>query len=235
MAEMPLLKLENVTKTFALHAFGRKVVKGFQEVSFTVGEGEALGLSGPSGSGKSSVLKCIYRTYLPTDGNIRFCSERYGQVDFAFLSERIIHSIRKAEIGYVSQFLRVIPRVPAVDVVAEPLIRRGIPYGEAKRRSSDLLERLRIPTHLHDAYPSTFSGGEQQRINVARAVIWKPRLLLLDEPTASLDGHSVSIVMDILGELKREGASMIGIFHDQALMNTLVERVYRVDKGAFID
>jgi alpha-D-ribose 1-methylphosphonate 5-triphosphate synthase subunit PhnL len=231
LTRIPLLNLDNVTKHFFLHAFEEKIIHGFEKVSFIINKGQALGLSGPSGSGKSSILKCIYRTYLPTHGNILFSSERYGQVDFSLLPERIVHSIRTEEIGYVSQFLRVIPRVPAIDVVAEPLIRRGISRVEAKRRSSLLLERILIPRHLHDAYPSTFSGGEQQRVNVARAVIWKPKLLLLDEPTASLDVHSVAIVMDLLRELKEEGVAMIGIFHNETVMNALVDRVYKVDKG----
>ncbi len=232
---MSLLDIEGATKHFALHAFGRKIIRGFRDVSFRVGEGEVVGLAGPSGSGKSSILKCIYRTYLPSAGKIWFSSDRYGRVDFSSLSERLVHVIRTDEIGYVSQFLRVIPRVSAVDVVAESLVKRGISCGEAVERSRLLLERLGIPAHLHDAYPSTFSGGEQQRINVARAVIWRPRLLLLDEPTASLDRHSVAVVMKLFREMKEGGTGMIGVFHDEAIMNTLADRVYRVDTGDLVD
>jgi alpha-D-ribose 1-methylphosphonate 5-triphosphate synthase subunit PhnL len=218
---------------FRLHTAGGKLIRGFQNVTFTVGEGEALGLSGPSGSGKSSILKCIYRTYLPTSGHIRFSSLRHGMVDFSMLSERVIQSIRTKEIGYVSQFLRAIPRVSAVDIVAEPLRMRGIAIDEAHRTASLLLERLLIPRHIHDASPLTFSGGEQQRVNVARAIIWKPRLLLLDEPTASLDKASVSIIESILKELKEEGTAMIGIFHDHLLMGSLTDRIYTIERGSF--
>jgi len=231
----PLLTLENLTKHFYLHAYQEKVIRGFENVSFVLDAGQSLGLSGPSGSGKSSILKCIYRTYLPSNGSIGFCSKRYGTVDFSHLPERIMHSIRTEEIGYVSQFLRVIPRVSAIDVVSEPLVCRGVSRTTAKRKASLLLERLLIPANLHDAYPSTFSGGEQQRINVARAVIWRPKLLLLDEPTASLDALSVSVVMDILIELKREGVAMIGVFHDETLMSTLVDRVYKINKRGLND
>lgn len=227
-----MLDVRNLSKTFTLHILGGKVIEGFGSVSFRVAPGEFLGLAGRSGSGKSSVLKCIYGTYLPTSGEAWFDSTRCGRVDLAGCCEQTILQVRNSEMGYVSQFLRVIPRVAAVDVVAEPLLRLGADPGDARRRASALLERLTIPAKLHDTYPATFSGGEQQRINIARAVIWEPRLLLLDEPTASLDRGSQDIVLALLRELKQKGTSMIGIFHDRTSMEAIADRVLELSNGS---
>lgn len=227
-----MIEVKNLSKTFTIHILGGKVIEGFSGVSFRVVPGEFLGLAGRSGSGKSSVLKCIYGTYQPTTGEVWFASDCHGKVNLAGGREQTLLRIRNSEMGYVSQFLRVIPRVAAVDVVAEPLLRLGENPSEARRRASALLERLAIPAKLHDAYPATFSGGEQQRINIARAVIWKPRLLLLDEPTASLDRGSQGIVIDLLRELKQKGTSMIGIFHDRASMEAIADRVLTLGNGS---
>jgi alpha-D-ribose 1-methylphosphonate 5-triphosphate synthase subunit PhnL len=223
-----MLKLENLSKSFIVHTLGGKVINGCERVSFSIGPGELLGLAGPSGSGKSSILKCIYRTYIPTSGVVHYVSEEFGPVDLTQASEHVIVRLRSREIGYVTQFLKVLPRVPAVDVVAEPLMWRGVPLEEARRNACDMLDRLRIPRVLYDAYPATFSGGEQQRVNVARAVIARPRLLLLDEPTASLDRLSVGIIVDMLRDLKKEGCTMIGIFHDRNLMESVADRAYEM-------
>jgi len=223
-----MLKLENLSKSFVVHTLAGKVINGCNQVSFDVRPGELLGLAGPSGSGKSSVLKCIYRTYIPTSGTVNYLSKEFGPVDLAQASEHTIVRLRSREIGYVTQFLKVLPRVPAADVVAEPLLWRGVSLEEARKRSVDMLDRLRIPCSLFDACPGTFSGGEQQRVNVARAVIARPRLLLLDEPTASLDRHSVGIIVDILRDLKKEGCTMIGIFHDRNVMESVADRTYEM-------
>ena len=232
---IPLLKVENLSKTFHLHILGGKVIHGVTSVTLDVGKGEFVGLSGPSGAGKSSILKCIYRTYVPTSGRILYDSPEIGQVDLVSASEHDILKIRAKEIGYVSQFLKVIPRVPAIEVVAEPLIRTGVPAEEAKEKAADLLGRLRIPERLFDAYPSTFSGGEQQRVNIARAIIWKPRLLLLDEPTASLDKRSADLVVDELMAMRAEGISMIGILHDSQVLSTVADRVYPLQEGTPVE
>jgi alpha-D-ribose 1-methylphosphonate 5-triphosphate synthase subunit PhnL len=225
-----MLELKNLSKSFIVHTLAGKVINGCERVSFNVGPGELLGLAGSSGSGKSSILKCIYRTYIPTSGTVNYLSKEFGPVDLAQASEHTIVRLRSREIGYVTQFLKVLPRVPAVDVVAEPLLWRGVPLDEARKSAFDMLARLRIPIALYDACPGTFSGGEQQRVNVARAVIARPRLLLLDEPTASLDRHSVSIIVDILRDLKREGCTMIGIFHDRNLMESVADRIYEMSQ-----
>lgn len=229
---LTLLKVDNLSKVFNIHIIGDKVIEGCNDISFVVERGEFLGISGPSGAGKSTILKCIYRTYLPTDGDIWYDSVLYGQVNLAAIADHMVIGLRHKEIGYVSQFLKVIPRVSAIDIVAEPLLlKNGASPEEAKTKAGGLLERLNIPKKLFDAYPVTFSGGEQQRVNIARAIIWKPRLLLLDEPIASLDKGSAAIVVDLLKELRGEGTSMIGIFHDNELMQSITNRICKVNSG----
>jgi len=227
-----MLHVNRLSKTFTIHNLGGKSIEGFRDVSFQLCQGEFLGLSGPSGSGKSSVLKCIYRTYLPTSGEVAYTPDDGESVRLESMPEQDFLRLRHREIGHVSQFLRVIPRVSALDVVAEPLLRRGMAPLQARTRARALLERLRIPFYLFDAYPATFSGGEQQRINIARAVIWTPRLLLIDEPTASLDKGSEKIVIEMLRELKQTGTSMIGIFHDRELMQSVADRVLVLGNGS---
>ncbi len=227
-----MLAVSALTKRFRVHVLGGKDIEGCREVSFEVRQGEFLALLGPSGAGKSTVLKCIYRTYLASGGAIHYRSAAFGSVDLVAASDRTVLDLRRREIGFVSQFLRVIPRVSAVDVVMQPLLdRNGTTPGEARARATELLDRLRIPRTLHDAYPSTFSGGEQQRVNIARAIVWEPRLLLLDEPTAALDGRAVEAVMTLLGEMRRRGTTMVGIFHDPALIERAADHVYRM-RGA---
>ncbi|HMK46073.1 MAG TPA: phosphonate C-P lyase system protein PhnL [Methanocella sp.] len=230
-----MLNVENLSKTFCLHNLDGKVIHGVTNVSLQARKGEFVGLSGPSGAGKSSILKCIYRTYVPSAGRIWYDSPEMGRVDLASATEHDILRIRSREIGYVSQFLKVIPRVPAIEVVAEPLIGLGMPEAEAKVKAADLLGRLNVPERLFDAYPSTFSGGEQQRVNIARAIIWKPRLLLVDEPTASLDRRSADLVVDELMTMRAEGVAMIGILHDRELMAMIADRVYQLQEGAPVE
>jgi alpha-D-ribose 1-methylphosphonate 5-triphosphate synthase subunit PhnL len=220
-----MLQVIKLAKTFVLHVLGGKRLEAFENVSFRVETGRFLGISGPSGSGKSSILKCINRTYLATAGEVRYETDK-GPVDLAVIPEQQMIALRRHEIASVSQFLRVLPRVAALDVVAEPLYMQGITRDAGQRMARELLRKLNIPDHLHDAYPSTFSGGEQQRINIARSVIRRPRLLLLDEPTASLDKDSEARVLHILEELKSQGTAMIGIFHDSVVMQSIADQIY---------
>lgn len=222
-----MLSVLDLTKRFTLHTQGGKVIEAPSAFSFSLHEGMFLGLAGPSGSGKSTVLKCIYRTYPPTKGVLHYHSLLFGPVDLAQLDEHRMLDLRRTEIAYVSQFLRVIPRVPAIEIVASALkYRSSASDREALHKAAELLERLGIPPRLFDTYPSTFSGGEQQRVNIARSVIWRPRLLLLDEPTASLDSTAAATVVDILRELRDAGSTMIGIFHDRATMAQLADQVH---------
>jgi alpha-D-ribose 1-methylphosphonate 5-triphosphate synthase subunit PhnL len=224
-----MLSVENLNKTFNIQILNDKQIAGCHDISFQVETGEFFALAGPSGKGKSTVLKCIYRTYLPGSGSIWYDSETYGRVDLANAPERMILDIREKEMGYISQFLNVLPRVSAVDLVMEPILaRNGLSNEEARKRAVSLLQQLHIPEELFDAYPATFSGGEQQRINIARAIGWRPRLLLLDEPTASLDADSIERVLAMLKELRQEGTTMVGIFHDQTIMQATATSIYRL-------
>ncbi len=227
------LEIKGLSKEFFLHQWVRKI-EGFRDVSFAVDKGECFGIFGQSGSGKSSLIRCIYRTYIPTKGEIWYES-REGKVNLATLPEYDVLKLRKEEIGYVSQFLRVVPRVSAVDVVAEPLIKRGLPVEEARAAASSLLERFLIPENLFDSYPSTFSGGELQRVNLARALITKFNLLLLDEPTASLDEGMKQIVTEMLREEKDRGATIICISHDASFLNALADRVGVMKGGRMVE
>lgn len=222
---MNLLQVEQLNKRFTLHNLGGKDIKGFDTISFNLSPGEILSLSGPSGAGKSSVLKCIYRTYLPTGGRILYSTENGRRVDLSVLPEHHIIRLRQKEIGYVSQFLSVLPRVTAVDVVAEPLLQHGVSIESAREQAKSLLSRLNIPERLHGAYPVTFSGGEQQRLNIARAAISSPRLLLLDEPTASLDINSIQIVLNLMEDLRRRGTTIIMICHDKKVEKKMADTI----------
>lgn len=225
-----MLHVENLNKTFNVQILNDKRIAGCHDISFQVEPGEFFALAGASGKGKSTVLKCIYRTYLPGSGSIWYDSQTYGRVDLANAPERLVLDIRQKEMGYISQFLNVLPRVSAVDLVMEPILaRNGLSRQDARERAVSLLQQLHIPEELYDAYPATFSGGEQQRINIARAIGWKPRLLLLDEPTASLDADSIDRVLGLLKELRHEGTTMVGIFHDQAIMQATATSIYRLN------
>ncbi len=221
---MAFLDVQNLHKDFKLHILNGKEIAALEDVSFTMEQGDIVGLTGKSGSGKSSLMKCIYGTYLCNSGHMWYESEHYGQVDLANADEHTILSIRKHEMTYCSQFLRVIPRVPAVEVVAESLIYKGIPEDKALNTAREYIEALGLPKELWDAYPSTFSGGEQQRINVAQAIIARPRFLLIDEPTASLDQKTKDIVIEMILDLKKSGTSVVLISHDTYALEKMSSR-----------
>lgn len=189
-----------------------------------------MGIAGPSGIGKSSILKCLYRTYLPSSGEIWFDSSLYGTIDLAKATERQITHLRIREIGYVSQFFKAIPRISALDVVADRLLPLGYSLNQARDRAMQLLERLNIPEQLWQAYPATFSGGEQQRVNLARAFAVRPRLLILDEPTASLDNDTKLNVLALMKEMKQDGTTMIGVFHDWDVMGKVADQILDLRK-----
>jgi alpha-D-ribose 1-methylphosphonate 5-triphosphate synthase subunit PhnL len=227
----PLLKVENLSKTFVLHTRGGKRIKALENISFTLAEGEILALAGKSGAGKSSLMKCVYRTYVPTTGRILFRTSDAGFTDLAAASEHEILQIRKQALRYCSQFLQVIPRVPATEVVAESLLSAGVGRAEALSKAEKLLGALKLPRELWDAYPATFSGGEQQRINMARALISRARLLLVDEPTASLDAASKEIVIEMLLNMKSSGIAIILISHDEQTLARLADRRLYLEAG----
>jgi alpha-D-ribose 1-methylphosphonate 5-triphosphate synthase subunit PhnL len=219
-----ILTVENLNKHFTLHD-QNKTIPSCANVSFTVEPGGLSALIGPTGAGKSSVLKCIYRTYLPSAGRLLFRTEADETVDLAQASEHEVLALRKHEIGFVTQFLHCLPRKAAVDVVAEPLLVRGATRAEAREKSRGLLDALNVPERLWEVPPATFSGGEKQRVNLARGLVARPRLLLLDEPTASLDPRTTDKVVEILQGIKAEGVAMLAIFHHPDLVTRLADQV----------
>jgi len=230
-----MLEVRQLYKTFTMHYFNEQPITGCEDISFTVNKGEFIGITGKSGSGKSTVLKSIYRTYLPSSGNIFYESDLYGRIDLSTATEQQILAIRKKEIGYVSQFLNVMPRVTALEVVLEALEAIGIQGAVAEQRAKDILEHFQLPSSLWHTYPRTFSGGEKLRLNLAQATVKKPKVLLLDEPTASLDDSSKQSVKEMIEELKANGTTMIGIFHDLDFMETVIDTQYNLAKGKLKD
>lgn len=230
---MEILRIENLTKHFYMHNVGREI-KSCWNISFGLEPGQFIGIVGPSGAGKSTILKCINRTYLPMGGRILYDSAAFGMIDLAAASEREILYLRKYEIGYVSQFLNVMPRTTAKKHVMNALLEMGEDAAEAARESEEMLSYFRLPTELWDIYPNTFSGGERLRLNLTHAMVKHPRLMLLDEPTASLDNKTKALVGEMLKKLKAKNTSMIGIFHDLEFMEGVCDRVFNISEGAFI-
>ncbi|QPM90020.1 phosphonate C-P lyase system protein PhnL [Pseudooceanicola algae] len=218
-----MIAIENVSKTFTLHNQGGAVIPVMEGASLTVAPGECVALVGASGAGKSTLMRMIYGNYLAASGRIMI-----GDVDVARAAPREILALRRERLGYVSQFLRVVPRVPTRVVVAEPLLALGCGRAEALARAETLLARLNIPERLWELSPTTFSGGEQQRVNIARGFAHEYPALLLDEPTASLDAVNREEVMSLIEEAKQRGAAIIGIFHDHAARDRVCDRVVDV-------
>ncbi|WP_208645558.1 phosphonate C-P lyase system protein PhnL [Mucilaginibacter endophyticus] len=223
---MNILEVNDLSKVFNLHILNNKKIEALSDINFTMQEGEIIGLTGKSGSGKSSLMKCIYRTYLASSGQIIYTSKD-GSLDLVKADDHRVIELRKTEINYCSQFLSVIPRVTAVDVVCENLFRIEKDKDVARTKAKEMLEELALPAELFDAFPVTFSGGEQQRINVARAIIASPRFLLIDEPTASLDARTKDVVIDMILGLKQNGTSVLCISHDEYTLERLCDR--RID------
>lgn len=224
------LKVANLAKSFTLHTLGGVRVHGFSGVNFALPKGQLLALSGPSGAGKSSILKTIYRSYLATGGSAWFHRNDGNKIDLATCTESQVLDLRRREIGFVTQFLKILPRVSALDTVARPLVEIGVNEDEARDRAETMLRRLSIRPELFQLSPLTFSGGEQQRINIARGIIAPKELLLLDEPTASLDEKSSITVLDMLAELKQQGIAMIAIFHDQKKIDRIADICVPVER-----
>ncbi|MBR9765519.1 MAG: phosphonate C-P lyase system protein PhnL [Rhodobacteraceae bacterium] len=218
-----MISVQDVSKTFTLHNQGAAVIPVMEGASLQVAAGECVALVGASGSGKSTLMRMIYGNYLSASGRIMV-----GDVDVASAEPREILRLRREVLGYVSQFLRVVPRVPTLDVVAEPLLAVGVGPDEARERAADLLGRLNIPERLWGLSPTTFSGGEQQRVNIARGFARQYPAMLLDEPTASLDAANREQVMQLIEEAKARGAAIVGIFHDVEARDRVCDRAVDV-------
>jgi alpha-D-ribose 1-methylphosphonate 5-triphosphate synthase subunit PhnL len=230
---MVILQIENLGKNFYLHNQNREI-KSCQDITFSLEKGKFIGIVGLSGAGKSTILKCINRTYLPMQGNIFYESAAFGRIDLSAATEREMLYLRKHEIGYVSQFLNVMPRTTAKEHVMNALLEMGEEGKAAEKAAEEMLSWFRLPEHLWDLYPNTFSGGERLRLNLAHAMVKHPRLLLLDEPTASLDNKTKLLVKEMLIRLKNRETSMVGIFHDLEFMEGVCDKVLNLSEGAFV-
>lgn len=222
-----MIRVEALSKTYVLHTQGGVEIPVFANTALTVASGECVTLHGPSGAGKSTLLRCLYGNCKPDGGAIRVRHDG-DEVDIASADPRMVIDVRRRSMGYVSQFLRAIPRVAALDVVAEPLRALGIEAEPARARAADLLARLRIPERLWALPPATFSGGEQQRVNIARGFAARHPILLLDEPTASLDARNRQEVIALIEEAKAEGTALVGVFHDDEVREAVSTRIHTI-------
>lgn len=226
----PVLDIEGLSKGFCLHHLDRRI-GAFEGVSFSVAAGEFVLLKGANGAGKSTLLRTLYRSYLPQAGVIRFHSQ-HGAIDLARAADVDVAQLRRTEIGFVTQFLVARPRVSAEAIVAEPLRLAGWTAEDALDAARGALRTFGVKPALWPAYPTTFSGGEQQKVNLARALILPQKLLLLDEPTASLDASARAALVDRLAALKAQGTAMIGVFHHPDDVMHLIDRVVDLTPGA---
>lgn len=227
MSANPSLCVKSVEKSFTMHLRGGMRLDVVQGVGFELFPGECVVLGGPSGVGKSSILRMIYGNYAVDAGEI-LVRQNDGYADLAAGDPRTVLKLRRDVIGYVSQFLRAVPRVSALDVVAEPLVSRGADKDGARARAATMLKRLNLPEALFELPPATFSGGEKQRVNIARGFITDHPVLLLDEPTASLDGSNRDIVCDMIEAKKAAGTAILGIFHDELVRDRVATRILDV-------
>ncbi|MDB5380327.1 MAG: phosphonate lyase system protein PhnL [Rubritepida sp.] len=221
------LEVQALAKGFTLHLQGGIGFQVLKSEALAVMPGECVALTGPSGAGKSTLMRCLQGNYGADAGRIML-AHRGGLTDLAAADARLVREIRRETLGYVSQFLRVIPRVSARDVVAEPLIDRGMAPEAARERATALLTRLNLPPRLHGLPPATFSGGEQQRVNLARGFAPDYPILLLDEPTASLDAANREVVIGLIHEAKARGAALVGIFHDIEVRDRVADRFHEI-------
>jgi alpha-D-ribose 1-methylphosphonate 5-triphosphate synthase subunit PhnL len=220
-----MLKTQALAKSFTLHLRGGLLMPVLSGVDLEVSAGECVVLSGPSGAGKSTLMRSLYGNYRAESGTIMVRHDG-GMVDIAAADPRTILAVRHETLGYVSQFLRVVPRVSALDVVAEVLLARGVDQDTARDRARALLLRLNIPSRLHSIPPATYSGGEQQRVNLARGFIARHPILLLDEPTASLDAENRAVVIQMVEDAKARGTAIVAICHDADVRDAIADRLF---------
>ncbi|MFC3079711.1 phosphonate C-P lyase system protein PhnL [Phenylobacterium terrae] len=225
----PSIVVEDLAKTFVLHNADSATIPVFENLRLEVRPGECVVLAGESGVGKSTLMRSIYGNYLPTGGGVKVMHDG-AYVDITSAAPHEVLEVRRRTLGYVSQFLRVIPRIPTLQLVMEPLLENGVEEEDARARAVELLKALRLPEAHWELPPATFSGGEQQRVNIARSFIRKYPVLLLDEPTASLDAENRAIVVGLIKAALAEGAAMIGIFHDEDVRDAVATRLFPVSQ-----
>jgi alpha-D-ribose 1-methylphosphonate 5-triphosphate synthase subunit PhnL len=223
----PAILVDGLAKTFTLHNQGSAGIPVFDRLQLSVKPGECVVLAGESGVGKSTLMRTIFGNYLPTQGRVEVLHDGH-YVDITSAEPHMVLEIRRRTLGYVSQFLRVIPRISTLDLTMEPLLENGVDPEEARERAIAVLQALRLPKAHWDLPPATFSGGEQQRVNIARSFVREYPILLLDEPTASLDAANRAIVVDLIRAALDKGTAMIGIFHDADVRDAVATRLFQV-------
>jgi alpha-D-ribose 1-methylphosphonate 5-triphosphate synthase subunit PhnL len=224
-----LIQTINLSKTFTLHARAGQQLPVLSGINLSVAPGECLALTGHSGSGKSSLLRCLYGNYGASSGEVRI-RHSGNWINLSNAAPREVFAVRRHTLGYVSQFLRVIPRVSTLDIVADPLRRLGVHVDDARQQAAQWLTRLNLHEQLWHLPPATFSGGEQQRVNIAHGMITAPPVLLLDEPTASLDGDNRQVVVELIHAARAQGSAIVGIFHDDEVRNAVATRSFDVER-----
>lgn len=229
-----VLSVRGLVKRFTLHNLGGREIRGLDGVSLEVRSGEHVALAGGSGAGKSSLLKCVFRTYLPTTGQVWLRQASGETVDLATLQDHEVADCRERDLGYVSQFLRPEPRRSTFEVVTQAGVRRGMEPDAAREAAAAALRRVAIEEDLWGSYASLLSGGEKQRVNLAAGTIAAPRLLLLDEPVSALDPANRERVLDLIADLTKRGVAVLGVFHDLDAMRRLASRVVVLDRGRVV-
>jgi alpha-D-ribose 1-methylphosphonate 5-triphosphate synthase subunit PhnL len=231
----PILQIRDLRKSFVLHAVDGREVEGLRGVDLDVEAHQHLALAGLSGAGKSSLLKCVHRTYVADAGTVHYRTAEGASVDLLQLPDAEVADLRAREIGYVSQFLRAEPRRGVLDVVARAATRMGVGLDEARERAATVLGRVNIAENLWQTYPTLLSGGEKQRVNLAAGIVVAPRLLLLDEPVSALDPANREAVIDVIADLTDRGATVVSVFHDLDAIRQLADRVVVLSSGRIID
>lgn len=226
---MPVISVEGLSKSFTLHNQGGVTLPVLQNITMHLRAGEALVLTGPSGAGKSTLLRTLYGNYRPSAGAL-FVRHKGRLINLVTASPRVVVEIRRHTLGWVSQFLRVIPRVTTIDIVRDPLLRRGMDRQLATNRAATMLERVNLPEALWSLPPQTFSGGEQQRVNIARSFVDPAPILLLDEPTASLDAANRDTVVELINGARAQGVAVVGIFHDESVRDRIATRLLDISQ-----
>ncbi|MBI1356967.1 MAG: phosphonate C-P lyase system protein PhnL [Acidobacteria bacterium] len=221
----PALVLEGLSKSFTLHERGGVELRVLDDVSLEVRPGECVVLQGPSGMGKSTLLRLAYGNYKARTGRI-LVRDGDELVDVASAPPRRVLALRRGTLGYVSQFLRVIPRTSTLEIVAHAARRAGFDAPRAEARARAALSHLALPERLWELPPATFSGGEQQRVNIARTFAADYPILLLDEPTASLDAANAARVLDLVRGARDRGAAILAIFHDRDAAVAVADRFF---------
>lgn len=230
--ESPLLEVSSLSLLYGS-------VVGCRGISFRLWPGEVLGIVGESGSGKTTVLRCASGRMAPSEGLVRYRSRQHGWLDLGETSLSLKRRVMRSEMGYVHQNARdgLRMRISAGGNIGERLLANGVRhYGRIRSEALDWLERVEIDSERIDDPPGTFSGGMQQRLQIARNLVTSPRVLFMDEPTSGLDVSVQARLLDILRRLVMElGLSMLMVTHDLAVARLLAHRLFVMKSGEVVE